>query len=103
MSQASGMHKHPALLGILEGTVVADELAAAALVVDVGVVQRDVDGVGGAVVMGPQEWLLVRAVSHDKVHEGTRRLERKRLLEKQISTKTLKKIFTTISMNSKLI
>ena len=69
MSQASRMHKHPALLCILQGTVVADEPAAAALVVDVGVVQRDVDGVGGAVVMRPQERLLIRTVSHDKVHE----------------------------------
>ena len=90
-------------MGILEGTVVADELAAAALVVDVGVVQREVNGVGGAVVMGPQEWLLIGAVSHDKVHEGTRRLERKRLLEKTNVNKNPPKIFTTISMNLKLI
>jgi len=78
MSKASGMHQHPALLSIFQGTVVTDEFAAAALVVDVGVVQREVDGVGGAVVVRPQERLLIRTVAHDKVHEGTRRLKRKR-------------------------
>ncbi len=40
------------------------------LVVDALAVQGDVDGEGGGVVMRPQRRLLVRTVTHHKVHDG---------------------------------
>ncbi len=46
VGQATGVHQHPAFLGILDGAVVADEPAPAALVIDACAVERDVDGVG---------------------------------------------------------
>ena len=46
VGQTTGVHQHPAFLGILDGAVVADEPAAAALIIDAGAVERDVDGVG---------------------------------------------------------
>ena len=42
------------------------------LVVDALTVQGDVDGEGGGVVMRPQSRLLVRTVTHHKVHDGLR-------------------------------
>ena len=53
-----------------------NSLASAALVVHPGVVKRDVDGVGGGVVVRPEEGLLVRAVPHDEVHDGARGLRK---------------------------
>ena len=52
-----------ALPGLGDAAVVAVELAPAALVVGVHVVERHVDGVGRAVVVGLQVGLLVRTVS----------------------------------------
>ena len=40
------------------------------LVIDAHPVEGDVDGVGGAVVVGLQEGLLVRPVPHHEVHYG---------------------------------
>ena len=57
---------------------VPDESAATALKVDAGVVEREVDGVGRAVVVRPQERLLVGPVPHDEVHERPRRLKRQK-------------------------
>ena len=45
------------------------------LKVDQGSVEGNVDGVSGGVVVRSQEGLLVRAVAHDKVHDGVGRLK----------------------------
>ena len=68
MGKTAGMHQHPALLCVADGAVVAQEPAAAPLKVDPCMVERDVDGVRGAVVVGPEEGLLVRPVPHHEVH-----------------------------------
>ena len=73
VGQTSRVHQHPALLGVRDGAVVADESTAAALVVDTGMVERDVDGVGGCVVVGLQIGLLVGPVPNDEVHQGSGR------------------------------
>ncbi len=75
VGQTTGVHQHPAFLGILDGAVVADEPAAAALIIDAGAVERDVDGVGRRVMVGSQEGLLVRTVSYHEVHDGAGRLK----------------------------
>ena len=75
VGQTTGVHQHPAFLGILDGAVVADEPAAAALVIDAGAVERKVDGVGRRVVVGSEEGLFVRSVSHHEVHDGAGRLK----------------------------
>jgi len=66
------MHQHPAWLRIGDGAVVSDELASTTLVIHTRLVQGDVDGIGRGVVMWPQEWLLVRAVSYDEIHKRPR-------------------------------
>ena len=52
-------------------TSLPDEPATAAFVVDAGIVESNVYGVGGAVVVGTQKWLLVGPVADNKVHDGT--------------------------------
>ncbi len=76
VGQPTGVHQHPAFLSILDGAVVADEPAAAALIIDAGAVERKVDGVGRRVVVGSEEGLFIRSVSHHKVHDGAGRLKR---------------------------
>ena len=75
VGQTTGVHQHPAFLGILDGAVVADEPAAAALIIDAGAVERDVDGVGRRVVVGSEERLFVWTVSYHEVHDGAGRLK----------------------------
>ncbi len=75
VGQPTGVHQHPAFLGILDGAVVANEPASAALVIDAGAVERDVDGVGRRVVVGSEEGLFVWSVSHHEVHDGAGRLK----------------------------
>lgn len=68
------VHEHPPLLRVRDGAVVPDEPAPAALEVRPGVVQGDVDGVGGGVVVRTEEGLLVRTVADHEVHDGARGL-----------------------------
>lgn len=70
VGQASRVHQHPALLGVRDGAVVADESAATALVVDAGMVERDVDGVGRCVVVRLQKGLFIRPIPDHKVHHS---------------------------------
>ena len=44
------------------------------LVINPGSVERDVDGVGGGIVVRFQVGLLLGFVANDKVHDGSRRL-----------------------------
>lgn len=74
VGQAAGVHEHPALLRVLHGAVVAQEAAAAALVVLAGLVEREVDGVGRGVVVRSQVGLLVGPVADDEVHQRSRRV-----------------------------
>ncbi len=68
VSEAARVHQHPALLRVLDGAVVPQEPAPAAFEVDAGVVEGNVDGVCGAVMVGPKKRLLVWPVPHHKVH-----------------------------------
>lgn len=54
MSQSTRMHKHPALLRVCYGAIVAQETATASLVVNASPVHCDIDRVRGGVVVGPQ-------------------------------------------------
>ena len=69
------MHQHPAFLGVFDGAVVANESAATTFIINSRAVEGDVDGVGGRVVVRPQERLLVGTVSNHEVHDGAGRLK----------------------------
>ncbi len=79
------MHQHPTLLGVCNGTVLTDESAAAAFVVDAGAVESDVDGVDGGVVVRSQRRLSVRSIL-DYEHVGLQRLLAKGKERKLVST-----------------
>lgn len=68
--EAARVHEGPALSGRLHFTVVPEEPAAPALIVDVLVVEGDVDGEGGGVVVRPQRRLLIRTIPDHEVHDG---------------------------------
>ena len=72
MRESSGMQKCPPVLRILNATVIPQEACTAASVVDISVIQRHVDGVGGGVVMRSEEVLAVglQGVLDDEVHVG---------------------------------
>ena len=71
MSKTSRMHQQPAFFGVSHGAVVPDESASSTLVIVMGIVQRNVDGIRGAVMMRPQKRLLIRFVTYDEVHGGS--------------------------------
>jgi hypothetical protein len=79
------MHQHPTLLGVCNGTVLTDEPTAAALVVNVGAVESNVDGVDGGVVVRSQRRLSVRSIL-DHEHVGLQRLLAKGKEGKLVST-----------------
>ena len=79
------MHQHPTFLGVCNGTVLTDESAAAAFVVDAGAVESDVDGVDGGVVVRSQRRLSVRSIL-DYEHVGLQRLLAKGKERKLVST-----------------
>ncbi len=81
VGQPSGVHQHPPLLGASHAAVVPEEVAAAPLVVDAGVVHGDVDRVRGGVMMGSQVGLLVRPVPDHEVHDRPRRLKNHKLVK----------------------
>lgn len=68
VGQTSWVHEAPAFSRRLDGAVVSMETAASALEVCVLVVEGDVDGEGGRVVVRPKEGLSFRSVLHHKVH-----------------------------------
>lgn len=72
--QPPGVYQHPAWLRVCDRAIVSDEPAPSALVVDSRLIQGDVDGIRGRVVVRPQGRLLVRTIPHDEVHKRSRRL-----------------------------
>lgn len=68
VGQTPWVHEAPPFPGRLNGAVVSMETTASALEVSVFVVEGDVDGEGGRVVVRPEEGLSVRSVLHHKVH-----------------------------------
>lgn len=65
------MHQHPAWFRVGDRAVVSDESASTAFIIHSRLIQGDIDGVSRGVVMRPQGWLFVRAISHDEIHEGS--------------------------------
>ena len=55
MSKTSRMHQQPTFFGVRHGAIVPNESASSALVIIMSIVQRDVDGIRGAVMMRPQK------------------------------------------------
>lgn len=72
VSQASWVDEQPALLGVGDAAVVANETATSAFIVNASPVESNVDGVGGRVVVRAQEGLLIWLVAHNEVHDGMR-------------------------------
>jgi len=68
MRQLARVHDQVTELGVADGAVVAREAAAPSLVVFEGSVERNVDGVGGRVMVRLQLPLLVWLVSDHEVH-----------------------------------
>lgn len=68
MSQSSWVHEAPAFPWWMYGTVIPMETATPALKVCVFVIEGDVDGEGGGVMMGSQVCLPLRRVFHHEVH-----------------------------------
>lgn len=68
VSQSSWVHEGPTFPRWFYGAVIPVETTAPTLKVSVFVIEGDVDGEGGGVVVGPQVRLSLRRVFYNKVH-----------------------------------
>lgn len=70
VSESSRVHEAPAFPRRLDGTVIPMETTTPTLKVSVFVIEGNVDGEGGGVMVWPQVCLPFRCVFYHKVHDG---------------------------------